>query len=478
MASSTAFLQLVLPVNGEYENTWDSPLNANLTKIDTWASGVAGEIVDARFTKSTLKAFLEVAHNSDGTLKPTTEVSNARSSIAYGDEDDDAEDLDLADRLDLGDREILLARSGSASLRDGLAFQHYLQDQVLSGAKTLQGYPSWMGFTGSVVRIDGSTTPLFLMAGGHLMRTRVQEEVNLSGEAAGTKYIYAQYEPDGVIRVDGDSSSAPPASPSGVTGSDGTKVRKFTDSTTDFTTKDIEVGDLLEILGSSANAKEYQIAEVAPGADVNALLVKGVFSSSLASLDYIVKDMLSPSYGFDTALTPADGKLYIGEADFDGASVTAVRAMHFKDSFVSEWRAVDVAGGSPTFEEIFNHNLMSDQLDVIVQASQANDGTQPVQALSMGVLDNTLGVTINNTLNFTPGSHNPGTSDATYTPGSLTGTVTGAISGTVVPESSVFAKFSRTQIHVKNAVSAKFYKDYNGTQRQTGFIRVLIRKRG
>lgn len=479
MASRTTFLQLVVPLNGEFEDTWDSPVNENWTRIDTWAADVNEEIVNARFTKATLKDFLEVAHNADGTLKPTSEVMEGRSSVAYGDEDESANDLTLSDRLDLGDREVLLAREGQDSLRDGLAFRAYLPDQVISGAKNVNGYPTWMGFTGSIVRIDGSITPLYIMANGHVVRTRVQEEVNLTGEAAGKKYIYAQYQADGVVRVDGDSSTAPPAAPSGLTGNDGTKDRQFTDSTVDFTTQDIEVGDILEILGNNANAKEYRIKEIAPGGNVNALIISGVFpAGAIASLDYVIKDMMAPTYGFDAALTPAPGKVYIGEADFDGVSVTAVRAMHFKDVFVSEWRAIDVSGGSPTFEETFNHNLMSEDLEFVIQVSQANDGTQPIELLSLATLLSTLGVTINNTLSFTPGVFNPGTTDASYTPGSLTGGVSGSLSGTVVNDRSVLAQFTRTQLLVKNVTSGKFYRDYSGTQRTTGFLRVIVRKRG
>lgn len=480
MASRSAFLQLVVPLNGEFEDTWDSPVNENWGRIDTWASGVAQEISQARFNKASLRDFLEVAHNADGTLKPTAEVNESRSSVSYGDEDEDANDLSLAGRLDLGDREVLLARGGQPSLREGLAFRSHLKNQIIDGAKDSNGYPTWMGFTGTIVRIDGSVTPLWLMADGHMMRTRVQEEVNLSGESAGTKYIYAQYQPDGVVRVDGDSSTAPPAAPSGITGNDGTKDRQFTDNTVNFTAQDVQVGDILEILGSNLNSKEYRIKEIAPGGNVNALIVYGFFpGGTIASLDYVVKDMLSPTYGFDTVMTPAPGKVYIGEATFDGTSVTSVRALNFKDVYVSEWRAIDVSGGSPTFEEIFNHNLMSTELEFVVQVSQANDGSQPIELMSLATLQSTLGVTINNTLSFNAGSFNPGTTDATYSPlPALTGGVSGSLSGAVVNDSSVMAKFSRTQLFVKNAISGRFYRDYDNTQRQTGFIRVIVRKRG
>jgi hypothetical protein len=169
--------------------------------------------------------------------------------------------------------------------------------------------------------------------------------------------------------------------------------------------------------------------------------------------------------------------MYIGEADFDGTSVTAVRPLNFKDVYVSEWRAIDVSS-TPTFEQIFNHNLFGLDLEVAIQVSQANDGSQPVELMSLNTALNSLGVTVNNTLVYTPEVFTPNSSGATLTPSSLTGGVTANLTGDIVPDRSAQMKFTKTQIFVKNVGNNKFYRDYGGAQRQSGFMRVIVRKRG
>lgn len=473
MADATTFLGLVKPLNGEFEDSWDGPANENFQKIDDWASGVNTELVDARFGKTSLKEFLEVAHEVDGSLKPTDEVFNARNSLLYGDEDASAQDLLLKDRLDLGDREVLTAREGQPSLLAGLARREQLQGKVLDGAKTGNGFAAWLGFSSADAQIDGSSTPLYIMIDGQVTRTRTLKQVTVSG-VAGTKAIVANFSSDGVVVVDGDSGTPPPATPTGTTGSDGTKDRLFVDATKDFTAEDVEIGDVLEILGSNANAGEYIIKEVAPGGDNTALLINGVFpGGALSSLNYVVKDIAACNFTFEDTFTPGTGKLQIGEADFDGAAITAVRALHFNDTYVSDWRAIDVSG-SPDFTEVFNHNLLSLDLDIAVQVSQANDGTAPVEYLAVGRFNNSY--VFANTLAFTPGVFNPGTTDASYTPGSLTGDVT--LSGTAQMRNAVKASFTQTVLTLKNAVSSSFYTDIDDTVRQSGFMRVIVRKRG
>jgi hypothetical protein len=115
MATKTDFLQLTLPLNNEYQNTWDQPMNDNLQKVDDFAKAMNEEIISARHGKTDLAAFLDVAHNSDGSLKPTDEVVAARNSFAYGDEDA-LGDFDLGRRLDRGDTEVFDAREGAPLL--------------------------------------------------------------------------------------------------------------------------------------------------------------------------------------------------------------------------------------------------------------------------------------------------------------------------------------------------------------------------
>jgi len=494
MADQTSYLKLLLPGLGEYVDAWWDPLNENFSKIDTWSEEFGQEILDARFSQGSLKLFLEVAHNSDGTLKATGEVINARNSPVYGFQDLTPEDFTLGERINEGDWEAWRAREGQATLRDAQAFRMPgIKNQIFEGSSDGNGYPAWMGFTANKVQVDGSVETLWMTIDGKLCRVRTLKELTLSG-AAGVKYIYASFQAAGVITVDGDSTTPPPASPAGTVSNDvnGDAVY-FTDATKDFTAEDVQPGDLLDLLDTSALGK-YLISAVAPGAVVDRLQITGIFPvTGLSSINYTLSDPLAVTLGFDTTETPAGGKFYIGEADYDGSAVTAVRPRHFGDTFVGEWRAIDVTSPT-TFEEIFNHKLGSDLLDISIQASQNNDGSTHVEELALGTLTstlavgltNTLGVSISNSLAYNAAIFNPGTSDASYTPGSLTGTVTGsltgslsaALSGTVTPDSSVAIKWDKNRVWVKNLVAGKFYRDYGGTARTSGFLRVVVRKRG
>lgn len=471
MADQTSFLELIKPLNREYQDTWDEPMNANSDKIDTWASAINTEISDARQTKSSLLEFLQEGHNDDGSLKATPEVELARRSFLYGDEDSLGADLDLAGRLDLGDEEVHKAREGRSSLLASAAARAYLPDQILAGDADVNGHPSWLGYTAADAQVDGSSELLWFMIGGYQAKIRKLQQVTVSG-ATGTKYLHATYQADGVVTVDGSTGG------NGATGSDGTKIRKIVDSTKDFTTEDVEVGDILEILAGD-NEGRYIIKEVAPGGDNQALIILGVFPGGATSgINYNIYDPMAPTLGYDDALAPAAGKLYIGEAEFDGAAITEVRALHFKDVFVSEWRAVDVSS-SPTFEEIFNHNLFNDQLAVAVQVSQVNDGSQPIEELSLATLANTLGVSVDNgTLAFSQGAYDPGTGDSSHAADALTGAVDGSLTGDAYMERSAQTKWTRTQLWVKNVRDNLFYKDYAGAAKDVGYIRVIIRRWG
>lgn len=459
MSQTTSFLSLLLPLNGEYVDTWDEPMNANLTKIDEWAQDIGQEIADARFGEVSLKAFLETSHNADGSLIPTTEVLNSRSSFLYGDESPSAVNFDLAARLFQSDKDVFYAREGASDLRSSLATRLSKASKVLEGSQDANGYPTWLGYTGVNVNLDGATQNILLLISGKVGRIRKLEIVPVSG-AVGTKYLYAQFNPTGLIRVDGDSTTAPPVSPNGTCSTDGLKVRLFVDTTVDFTTQDVKAGDVLEILGNGPNAGMYQIAEVAPGGNNNSLKIYGVFpGGALTALNYTISDAFAVTLGYDIAPTPAEGKFYIGEADFDGSSVTAVRAIMFGDMFVSEWRSVDVSG-SPTFTEIWNHTLFDDALDIEIQVSQNNDGTTPIEILSKSSMINTL--TLNNGLTISAGDQTLG--------GSIT------LAGTVQDGRSVKMNFTKTQVTVSNVTASLFYKDFSGASQTGGFVRVVVKK--
>lgn len=461
MATKTTFLKLTKPLNNEYQDTWDQPVNNNIDLIDSWAEGIDQELSDARSPKSSLREFLEVSLETDGSLKPAPEVVLARNSFCYGDETDDQEDFDLNGRVSASEKEIFDAREGHASIRLALATKNFSKNEVISGLKNTNGYPTWMGYTGVNVQVDGSGETLWVSIGGKLAHVRNLKQITISG-ATGVKYLYADINPDGEIIVNGDP--ALPALGQGTVGSDGTKVRVFDDQTQDFTTQNIRVGDVLELLGTSLNAGRYVIAEIAPGGDTHKLKIKGIFpGGATTALKYYIKDMVGVTLGFTDDNTAVDGRFFIGEADWDG-TIMAIRPIHFDDTFISEWRSVDVTT-NPTFTEVWNHNLFDDALDVRVQVSSSNNGTTPIEELSTSNIGSDLAVTRANTLALSP-----------TTPQAITGDVTVTLSGGAYPARSVAVKWTRYTATIKNLRNNLFYKDYDGASKTTGYVRVVISK--
>jgi len=512
MANKTSFLELLLPELSEYRDIWNEPVNDNFTKIDTAIDDITTEVINSRQGKSSLLAYLQVSMNNDGSLKPTIEVRQARNSFVFGHRDPVTDVLySLKDRIRKADEEIWGAREGQTSLLEELAFrEHQITGMVVVGTKNVNGYPTWLSSSAANVIVNGSSTPIWFMIDGKLCRVRTQENVAITG-AVGMKYVYAQYSATGVVIVDGDSGTPPPASANGTTSVDvNSEATLFTDVTRDFTTENVEAGDVLTLLTGS-DAGVYLVKEVAPGAIVTQLKIQGLFPvGGLSSIDYTITDKVGVTLGFDTTLTPAIGKLYIGEAYFDGVAVATIpsdtvstRALHFKDTFVGEWRAIDVSSPT-TFEEIYQHGLRSTILDVSVQVSQANDNSQPVEELSLGQAISTLSYTpANGTLAIGVGTLAVGTgtmavsavglsagsqtitaqptltgSPALTGAPTLSGTVGGSLSGTVQMSRSVAINWDVNKVRVKNVHSGVFYKDYSGTIRTAGYLRVVVRKRG
>jgi hypothetical protein len=495
MPTTTTNLNLTKPGLGEYTDTWHTPLNDNFTKIDEWAGKTELEITNARFTKSTLKAFLEVAHSTDGTLLPTQETIDTRNSYLYGFE---YTPYTVAAQTRLRDKEMWAARAGQASLKAATAYKQSLltPSMILSGLSDPDGYPIYASLLGSKVVIDGTTTPLQLMIDGNLCRTRTQKEVLISGGTA-TYYVYAEYQADGVANVTGSSGSA---------GTDGTNLCIHQDITKNYPTLDVQAGDVLRYTTPGALQGDYLVQEVSPGGSGNESKIKThhLFPQAGGSLAYEVRDPLAVTYGFSATETAVAGRLYIAEADYNGTNVTAVRPRHFKDTFVGAWHAVDVSS-TPSFEEIWNHNLGSAALEVTVQASLVNTDLGDVEELDICRLGNTLsvtagigtlaagagtlaattiGTTLTTATNATPpDAHTHGftvTPTATTIAGSptLSGSPTASLTGAVTPYSSVVVKYTKNQIWVKNAVPSAFFRDYGGSNRQTGYLRVIITKKG
>lgn len=497
MSTYTKYLSLELPDNGEYRDSWEIPTNGNFSKIDSNYGVMREEIRNARFSKATLKEFLEVSHNTDGTLKPTSEVEEARNSFLYGHKS--GTELYTLDTLSLArDKMMWSAWEGQPSLRDAIANRlSMLPDQILTGSKDPNGYPTWAGYTAAKATVDGSSTAIYININGYLCRIRTEEDVEISG-GAGTYYIYAQYEADGVV-IDSGSGA--------VCGEDGNQeVRLHEKSSANYVTAGVQVGDLLRYSSPAVVAGDYIIEEVAPDGETEQLLIRNTFPEANASVTFEIIDPLAVTLGFaDDPSTLTANQFVVMEADFNGTNVTAVRPRNYTDKFVSEWRAIDTAT-DPTFEEIFNHYMGTDVVDVVIQASQANDGSAPVEELSLAKINNSLGVTadkgtlavgltdnlthtVTNTLVTQSGGTDPhthivdGTGDLTVEHGgsisaALSGDPSVALTGDVTPYNSVVMKASRNQVWVKNAVASYFYRDYDGADRQTGYLRVIVTRKG
>lgn len=494
MSSKTPHLNLTLPANGEFTDTWDEPLRSNFETIDSSIEDIDSELTASRGTKATLKEFLDEGHENNGALKSMPEVISARNSSTYGDRFLTTNtDYTLSDRLEQGDKDVFDAREGSESLRKALASKVIRPSMILSGSFNINGYPTWMAFSGDKVQIDGVATPIVMLIEGYKSRIRSLEEITLVG-AAGTYHIYTQLENLGVMRVNGNPSEigppTPPVSSTGVTSTltGENAPRLFTDATKNFTLLDVDVGDILYIETTTAKGR-YIIEEVAPGGNVNQLKIVGHFPVSISAIPYTINDPLALTFGFEATKTSASGKFHIGEADFDGLAVTAIRPRHFKDEFISEWRPIDVTTIT-TFEEIFSHNLGSLNLDYKIQVSQADDGSQPIENLYECLIGNNLGFSgsigslgIDDTLTVTQPTLTPGTQSIDTPVGvthsvNISGLPGGTITGQVYPLNSVRTKFDANKLWVKNAIAGKFYKNYNDNEYTTGYIRVLVKKRG
>ena len=520
MANYSDFLNLILPKNGEYKDAWEGPVNSNFEVIDAWVSKTDAEIAAARFRKANLSEFLAVSHYDDGTLVATDEVIAARGSSVYGYQTSEPVNFDLGKRISQSEWEIWAAREGQDSLRTLSSLRApFPKSCIVDGSKDANGYPTWMGFTGNKATLDGVTKNITLSIDGKLARIRTVRDVTISG-SAGTYYVYAGAladDAEGQIVVDG--RAVDPATPNGTTSLDiGGKAVYFNDLTKDFKTLNVKVGDVLNIIDSQSKGKYIisEIVETSPGSSTQLKVVGLLPKGNLSSINYTISDPLTVTLGFDALEVPAEGKIYLGEADFDGSAVTAVRSRHFKDTFISEWVPVDITTGSGSpnlgtvvpglFEAKFAHKLGSLDLDITIQASQANDGSQPVEQLvitsltkdSLGVNVSSSGLTLTKTDTMTyvapghsPDVFNPGSTNATFlqgsfSPGSLSGTinytlggnVTGSLTGDFYIDNSVRSKWSKNYLWIKNAVVSRFYKDYDGNALQTGFIRVIVRKRG
>lgn len=546
MATQSDFLKMMIPLSGEYTDVWDGPLNENLIIIDTWAKDQNTEILAARGNKASLSEFLAVGHNNDGTLKPTEEAEDARNSPVYGHRSESAY-YELKERLDPSDWEIWKAREQNATLRDRMSERAFSDRYVmLDGGVDGDGQPTWLGFTNDTININADPE-IKMLVNGYKARIRVPDpgnpvvSVSVDTGSSAPKYLVAERLPTWKEIVDGDTiGGAPPVAATGMTSTDtSSDATIFYDDQVNFVDAGVQPGDILKLLSGDAEG-EYIIQEVGPveydgdPEQDNRIKIIGVFPvGGLAAIDYKIYDPIGVNLEVvesEPDLAAEPNKFVI--ADILMATgpirVGSVYPRHNNNVYIGAWRqVVDIAADDidPDSESsgLWYHRLLSDKLEVIVQASQANDGSQPVEQLAVvtfkntlaisvtdtKALDNTLdvdssaldvdisGVTVSNAGVTTavggtadPHSHtmasNPAVGGDAEVTGAvsltgtiaLTGDVTAEPTGDIYPSNAVRVQWDRRKIRVKNSISGVFYTDFDDAVQASGYIRVIVRKRG
>lgn len=430
MATKTPNLGLIKPAYKEYNNSWYIPVNANWDILDATIGGTALEVQAARGSQASLDARLAVGINADGTLKATPEVGRARVSTIYGNLDS-ARSIALFDRIEGGDRESFDARMGSTTLQDAIAFA--ADDDVHNCVLSAPG--GYLSFTGAVVKVDGSVTPVVTNINGFRRVVRTLKSTTVAG-IAGTYYIYLQKTATGDVVVDrtggGQNTGA-----IALWGFDST-LRKFSDSTQNFVTLGVQPGDIIEVTSvGSLNKDKYVVSHTNvtnPGdLTVNEIAVVGLFVTTQTALNYKITNPLAPTLATTiTAHTKRfqreNGLIYIGRAVFDGANVTSISITYATKGRFEAWQSVVPAVGD--FLNTFTHNLGYIPTKIELYASQANDYSAAIEPLAAGQL--------------TAGAQ----------------TLTHA----------VIVDITETTIRVKNATNGIYYKDFAGVSQTAGFL--------
>lgn len=520
MANYSNFLSLTLPGAGEYRDAWWEPTNRNFSAIDKWAMAIDQEIVDARFSMGSLAEFLAVGHEDTGSLKATDEAKAARNSPVFGYNSTTLEISELKPRLDNTDWEIWRAREGQLDLRAAHAFRSLgLKTLVISGSKNTSGpdgYPDWLTLQGSAPAgpdavISGLTTNLWLLIDGKLGRVRTNKTLNFAGQVDGTYYIYAQFLEDDDVRkaiVDGDGASKDPVEPGlgMVSGDANNQYIYFNDLTRDFVLEGVKPGDILKVTDTD-DAGLYIIKQVTTGLN-SQLEIYGSFPvpAGLSGVSYLIIDPLSVDLGFEATEDSSDlTKIYIGEVTLASGS-SSYKTRHFGDTFIGQWQPINVAEGSGITQIDFYHGLNSEYLDISVQACSTIGGY--IEELGMtsitysgfdlalnlasleAVKSGTVGYSVAPSL--TPGYLTPSAPQAltnpVLNPGGISDTIsvaiagqdeaTGSLTGDLWTNNAVKVKWDKNNIYVKNAVAGKFFKNFEDSVITSGYIRVIVRRRG
>ena len=455
MSSQTTNLGLVKPARGEFTGTWDIPMNANSDSIDATLGGLQTEVVSARGSQSTLSARLNTGLDSTGNVLPSPEIISARNSAIYG-----TSSL-LSPRLQNIDSEVYTARQGLGALRDAAASSASVRasDCVLSAPT------GFITFTGAVVKVDGSTTPVVADINGYRQVVSSQLSTTITG-SSGTYYLTLNRSSSGQTLITATNTGAIATDLSAL-------VTVLTDTSYNFASLGIKPGFLLNVTSvGSQNLGSYVISTVGYNSNPNSLQIIGTFPVAQIPVSYTIVDPNAPSLSFTISapsgrFTPVTDKTYIGQCVFDGSNVTSV-IQYAKQGHYEGFTQVTLVGGFYTIT--IPHNLGYFPSSVSIYGTQAAGFSQVIEPLSSTNV--TAATSVNVTVDaplitVTPSS---GTATAVATAPAASASATTTIS----MQRSVITAMDALNLYVKNPTNGIFYQGFSGTSYTSGYVFVVI----
>lgn len=447
MAKKTSYLGLILPALGEFFNQWNKPVNENFQKIDAFSEAFGAEVEEARGGSTTLDDRLSVALESDGTLKDVPEVVSARSSKIYG-SGNLSVFQSLDERLEQGDMEVLASRQGlgdmPASMAWGADFNPH--NTLVSGPTNP------LTFSGAVVTLNGSVTPVVSNINGYRQVTGINDAHTIAG-VAGTYHLSLERQPTGKLIY------TIPATVGAVGILTSTnKLSKFTATGTNLVASGVKVGDVLEVTapGGNLNLGRWIVAEtvVENPTDLTneSVNIKGEFTSSSTGLSAAFYreglPVLSSTTSAPSKLWESvSNKIYIGRCVFDGTNVTSLVTYPYNAKYEG-WQSISLLGGD--FSIAVAHSLGFIPKRISLFASQANDFSQALEPVSIAKMSSgSVSLSV-------------GDQSATYTPPAL--------------RRSVVVSFTDTVINIKNATNGIFYEDFSGVPQTSGYLYVVVER--
>lgn len=402
MAAATPNLDLILPNNGEFNGTWDKPLNSNSSVIDTAIGAIQDELVSAAGSATDLTARLAESLNQDGSLNTTTgPIADAQVSKINGADDTNsitipnAGALTLAARLDVNEFETFFARGRLGTLVDGLAW-----GADGKGANSIVSGPGAPLTTaaGSVITLNGGTlsasTPVVCNINGYRQVVRVNRTVTISG-AAGTKYIT-------LTRNAAGNTYLPAAAANGVisTYAGNGLIAKFSDTTTpiNFITSNVKAGDILTVAGVGQFVVYKTSADDPTNLATTDLAIIGEFDAAVSGLTYSLSDPIEPTLGFTTTspttpFTESSSMIYIGQVAWDGTSVTSALVNYAMQGKYAAWLPIPTSGSAVI---TFPHSIGTVPKRVQLFGSTANDFSAPLVPLTVAFLAGCVSAQVTN----------------------------------------------------------------------------------